>query len=143
VGMDRRRAGAAQRPAEHGLQPVVSPSPVVLFPLAVEGGRVRGISWVSDNLREMLGYSPADAFSPDWWPGNVHPEDREPAVAQTREHLFDKGRAAREYRFRHRDGTYRWTRDEIRLTRDAAGRAAGAVGSWSDITERRQLEEQF
>ena len=31
----------------------------------------------------------------------------------------------------------------MRLIRDAAGRPVEVVGSWSDITERKRLEEQF
>src|SRR5207302_6870464 len=52
-------------------------------------------------------------------------------------------RVANEYRFRHNDGAYRWVRSEIRLIRDADGRPVEAVGSWFDITERKQLEEQY
>src|SRR5438132_13812440 len=48
-----------------------------------------------------------------------------------------------EFRFRHRDGRFHWIRGENRVLRDAAGNPTEAVGSWSDITERKQLEDQF
>src|SRR5207302_6365314 len=57
--------------------------------------------------------------------------------------LFSQGRMASEYRFRRPDGTYGWLRNEMRLFRDSAGQPFEVVGSWSDITERKQLEEQY
>src|SRR5262249_19309803 len=57
--------------------------------------------------------------------------------------LLARGQAAQELRFRHRDGGYRWTRGELRLMRDADGRPLEAVGSWSDISDRRQIEDQL
>ncbi len=87
----------------------------------------------------MLGYRPDDAFGPNWWLENIHPDDRQDVVSETQEKIFSHGQATHEYRFRHRDGSYRWTRDQIRLIRDADGRALEAVGSWSDITDRKLL----
>ena len=140
---ERKRLEDQFRQAQERLQHVVVSSPAVLFTLAVEGEQIRGISWISDNLRAMLGYAPEDAFHPDWWLTNIHPEDRELLIGQTPEQLFGQGHTVHEYRFRHGDGTYRWTLGEMRLIRDPAGRPVEAVGSWSDITERKQLEEQL
>src|SRR5260370_30061859 len=42
-----------------------------------------------------------------------------------------------------KNGTYRWSHDEARLLRDAAGLPLEVFGAWLDITERKQLEEQF
>ena len=75
--------------------------------------------------------------------GAHHPEDLQRVLAELQNHLFTHGRLTHEYRFRHRDGSYRWIRCEMRLLRDAAGQPVEVVGSWSDITERKQLEDQF
>src|SRR5260370_42196427 len=42
-----------------------------------------------------------------------------------------------------KNGTYRWSHDEARLLRDAAGLPLEVFGAWLDVTERKQLEEQF
>ncbi len=139
----RTRVEAALRAAQERHAHVITSSPAVLFTLAVAGEEVRGVSWISDNLRGMLGHTPADAYREGWWLEHVHPEDRAALVARVRDDLFGRGHATHEYRFRHGDGTYRWTRGELRLARDAAGRPAEAVGSWSDVTERRLLEDQL
>jgi two-component system, cell cycle sensor histidine kinase and response regulator CckA len=140
---ERKRAEDALRQVQERLAHVLASSPAVLFTLAVTGNEIRGISWISDNLRDMLGQTPTDAYREGWWLENVHPEDLPALVARTREELFSQGHIAHEYRFRHGDGSYRWTRGEIRLIRDPAGRPTEAVGSWSDVTERKQIEEQF
>jgi two-component sensor histidine kinase len=46
-----------------------------------------------------------------------------------------------EYRFRHKDGHYRWLVDRFTAIADAAGCPRSLVGSTRDITERKQAEE--
>src|SRR5205823_3716565 len=55
---ERKQAEEALRQAQRRLQHVLASSPAVLFTLAVEEDRIQGIRWISDNLREMLGYAP-------------------------------------------------------------------------------------
>lgn len=46
-----------------------------------------------------------------------------------------------EYRFRHKDGVYRWFLDQFRVLRDGEGRLVARIGSISDITQMKQLSE--
>ncbi|OWK45297.1 diguanylate cyclase/phosphodiesterase (GGDEF & EAL domains) with PAS/PAC sensor(s) [Fimbriiglobus ruber] len=140
---DRKRAEAAADLAQRRLRHVVASTPTVLYTLAIADDQIRGINWISDNLRGMLGYEPARAYTPDWWLGNIHPEDRDRIMAHTRADLFARDAVSHEYRFQHADGRYRWTRGDIRLVRDPAGRPAEAVGSWLDITDHKQMEDHF
>ncbi|VTR91530.1 multi-sensor hybrid histidine kinase : Putative uncharacterized protein OS=uncultured Desulfobacterium sp. GN=N47_I07080 PE=4 SV=1: PAS_9: PAS_8: PAS_4: PAS_9: PAS_4: PAS_9: PAS_3: PAS_4: PAS_3: HisKA: HATPase_c: Response_reg [Gemmata massiliana] len=140
---DRRVAEEALRRAQERLRHVISSSPAVLFTLTVEGGRVGGIAWMSENVRGMLGYAPEEVSERAWWAINMHPEDRERVAADTGVDLFTNGRVTDEYRFRHRNGQYRWVQAELRLVRASTGEPVEVVGSWSDVTERKQVEEQF
>jgi len=137
----RRQLEEQYRRSQNRLQYVVASSPVVLFTLAVQAEETVGLSWISENLWSVLGYRPEMATEPGWWRGNIHPEDRDNLLAKIRSELFALGRTSHEYRFRHGDGTYRWMRDEMRLTRDEDGRAMEAIGSWSDINDRKLAEE--
>jgi PAS domain S-box-containing protein len=139
---ERKRAENALRQAQTRLQYVVTTNPAVLFTLKVEGERITGVSWISENVRDLLGYSAGEALAPDWWLTHLHPDDRDGVLSRTPAELFGHGHVIHEYRFRHADGSYRWTRGEMRLVRDDAGRPLEAIGSWSDITEQRRLEEQ-
>ncbi|HEY2786687.1 MAG TPA: PAS domain S-box protein [Fimbriiglobus sp.] len=129
------------RRAQLRLAHVIASSPVVLFTLAVEGQALR-LAWISDNVRALTGDMAADALHTNWWEDRLHPDDRTRVWAEIRE-LFVDGSKAHEYRFRHRGETYRWVRAEMRLFRDADNNPVEVVGSWSDVTDRRHLEDQF
>ena len=55
---------------------------------------------------------------------------------------YRQGGGTVEYRFRHRDGHYRWFQDTFKVIPDEAGRPFEIVGSWADITQRK-LAESF
>lgn len=130
------------REAQQRLQHVITSSPAVLYTLACEKEGLRP-EWISENLREMLGH-PAESFSePQWWYEHVHPDDVKRVIARVDHDLFTLDRVSDEFRFRNQNGTYRWIRNEMRLLRDSTGNPLEVVGSWSDITERKALEEQF
>ena len=48
-----------------------------------------------------------------------------------------------QYRIRRADNTVRWVRDDCQLLRDDAQQPVEIIGCWTDITERKQLEEQL
>src|SRR5690606_14584000 len=51
-----------------------------------------------------------------------------------------EGHLTNEYRFRQKDGSFRWFRDEARLLRDEAGTPREVVGTWVDITDFKRAE---
>src|SRR2546422_9456525 len=57
--------------------------------------------------------------------------------------LLRKGELTLEYQFQAKNGAYRWVHDEARLLRDPTGLPVEVFGAWLDITERKQLEQQF
>jgi len=140
---ERRSLEEQVRQARNRLQYVVGSSPVVLFTLAIAGDQIQGISWISENVLDLFGHRAETALDPAWWMNNIHPEDRDYIAATTHSDLITQGRTTHEYRFRHGNGKYLWTRGELRLIRNAQGDPVEVVGSWSDITGRRTLEEQF
>jgi hypothetical protein len=133
----RKHAEEALRAAQKRLQHVVSSSPAVLYSLKAEGDVLVPI-WVSDNIERLSGYTAAEVAGPEWWADRLHPDDRERVMGQVPTLLYE-GHVAREYRFRHKDGAFRWVRDEQILIGDAAG-PRDVVGSWSDITARKETE---
>jgi two-component system cell cycle sensor histidine kinase/response regulator CckA len=140
---ERKRGEASLRQAREHLAQVIASSPVVLVKFKMAGDGIRDVDWIGDNLTDILGHRPADALAPGWWSDNTHPDDRAHLSDRLRDDLGNHERTAHEFRFRHADGTYRWTRGEFRLLRDASHHPVGIVGSWSDITDRKALEDQF
>ena len=134
----RRRERHQGRRVEAQLQRFTSASPVVLYALAVKGGELES-EWISDNVTMLTGYDVKEALGKTWWRQNIHPDDRERVLAaHPRPYALDQ--LLLEYRFRRKDGSWFWVRDENRLLRNAIGLPVEVVGSWADITGRKQSE---
>jgi PAS domain S-box-containing protein len=139
----QRRAEEARRLAEHRLGHVVASSPAILLTLLVEQGEFRGIAWMSENVEAVLGYRAEETLGTEWWVNNIHPEDRHAAESQFAAEIRHRGHATAEFRFQHKEDGYRWILGEARLLHGSGGQDNEVIGSMSDITERRELEDQF
>jgi PAS domain S-box-containing protein len=104
------------------------------------------MTYISERAVQMLGFEPRQFIGhPEFWDGHVHPDDL-PRFRTGVSELWEKGQGTFEYRFLHKDGTYRWIREEARAVHDASGRPAEVMGYWTDVTELKQIEkmkEQF
>lgn len=75
------------------------------------------------------------------WETRVHPDDLERCkrtVWAFIEKPWDGYQL--EFRFRHKDGSYRWILSQASLLRDAQGKAVRMLGSHVDITQNRRRE---
>jgi two-component system cell cycle sensor histidine kinase/response regulator CckA len=77
------------------------------------------------------------------WRDRVHPDDRERifeivrAFAEKRRPDFDV-----EFRFRHKDGSYRWILSQASLVEDEHGKPQRMLGSHVDVTARKHAEAE-
>ncbi|SDU19564.1 PAS domain S-box-containing protein [Verrucomicrobium sp. GAS474] len=119
-------------------------NPTLFYSLQVGTGKNGGIvpDYISENVNGILGYSVDEAMRPSWWTAHLHPDDHDRPGSLSLPPP-DRNTVTRDFRFQANDGSYVWIRDEQRAIRDAEGRPVKLVGSWSDITERIHLEEQF
>lgn len=106
---------------------------------ALDGGHAR-VTFMSENVAQVLGYS-AREFNddPGLWGRCLHPDDRARVVA-TVPRIHQGEELALEYRFRHRDGTWRWMRDDAKAVTWPDGSFKEIVGSWVDITREREID---
>ena len=71
-------------------------------------------------------------------------EDKPGVMAAVQASLSGKGLYRSEHRMRRSDGSQIWVLDRGNVVeRDAQGKPLRMVGSWSDITERKQVEEEL
>ena len=136
--IEQRRKKALEK-VEGRLSYLLSTSPAVTYTCEPAGDYTA--TFISENVTDQLGYEP-DEFveGPKFWVNHIHPQDRR-RVINDLPGLFEHGHYVHEYRFKHKDGKYRWMRDELRLVRDSKGNPTEIVGYWIDITERKQAEE--
>jgi len=100
-----------------------------------------GATFISENITSQLGYEAHEFIEdPGFWADRIHPEDK-PRVFAGLPDLFEKGYYTHEYRFLHKDGSYRWMHDQLKLIRDSEGNPIEIVGFWMDITDRKKMEE--
>ncbi|NHZ36113.1 GGDEF/EAL domain-containing response regulator [Massilia rubra] len=99
--------------------------------------------YVSPACSAVSGYAPADFFAdPGLMEKIVEPADR----AAWKECGPDGGQAESApfaCRIRAADGSERWVEHVARRVRDATGQARGWRGSYANITQRRQAEQQL
>lgn len=102
-------------------------------------------TFISDNIKTLLGYEVSDFTQPGFWLSHIHPQDIGKITNQLSplSPLFEQGYSSYEYRFQHQDGSYRWMYDQAKLILDAQGNPLEIVGYWIDISERKRIEEQL
>lgn len=95
-------------------------------------------------LRDSLGYSPDELpDTHDSWERLIHPDDL-PEFRNTVDKVLTRAeRYAMEYRVLRKDGTSMWIADVGRVIRDEEGRATRIVGLATEITERKEAEEEL
>jgi PAS domain S-box-containing protein len=130
--------GAALAQTQARLTFLLENTPAVVY--AIKAGGNFSTSFISENVRQLLGYAPSDfTGKPGFWSSHVHPDDLESVQAELQA-AFQSGSCSRDYRFRHQDGSWRWMRDEAKLIRDTSGAPSELVGHWGDITARKEAQ---
>jgi adenylate cyclase len=136
---ERRRAEDAAAAARERAEHLLARSPAVIYSFKATGDYAP--TFISQNIKGLLGYEPEEYLdSPDFWRHRVHPKDSERILGEY-PRLFAEGRLSIEYRFQKKDGSYCWISDELQLLRNPAGDPIEVVGSWNDITARKQIGE--
>lgn len=94
---------------------------------------------VSRNVKEILGFERTYFINNiNGWSRRVHPEDRDEVNERFLRVYREGGNAINEYRFKRKDGTYIWLRDEIKRIKDDG--EYKIYGSSFDITGRKKAE---
>ncbi|MEE3717241.1 PAS domain S-box protein [Tumidithrix elongata RA019] len=138
---DRRRNEIENQVLRERLQFVLSSSPAAIYACSSEGNY--GTTFISENVLGITGYSPEEFLrDSNFWTTHIHPEDASRIFAGLA-NLFEQEHHIHEYRFLHKDGSYRWMRDEMRLVRDDRGMTIEIVGYFADISDRKMVEVEL
>jgi diguanylate cyclase (GGDEF)-like protein/PAS domain S-box-containing protein len=101
--------------------------------------------YFSPRWKQMLGYQEHEiGDSVQEWFSRVHPDDLQHLKAEIAAHLEVLGpHFENEHRMMHRDGSYLWILSRALAVRDHMGKAIRLVGSQTDITDRKVMEERL
>jgi two-component system, sensor histidine kinase and response regulator len=153
-------------PGDHGMLPAASASPTgrapqrdaqfrrssdfLEFAQAAGGFGVFDLNLATGDISgtalffELIGLPSRDlTLTREEWVATIHPDDLE-AVVLALGAAIDTGTAFQsEYRALLSSGDVRWLASRAQVLRGSDGCPARAIGSVSDITERKQLEEKL
>jgi len=100
------------------------------------------MTFVSNNAYNVLGYRPEEMLAdPNFWFDHIHPDDA-PNIFSSLAQLFVEGERTYEYRFRTASGEFLWMHDRLRLICDDRGAPVEVIGSLTDITPRKRMEQK-
>lgn len=85
----------------------------------------------------------AQELSHDWDGRDIHPTDRKQCLRNYSRHLPARTPFKHEYRLKRADGEYRWLLETAVPYFGKDGRYVGFIGACTDITERKQAEEEI
>ncbi|MGC9502249.1 PAS domain S-box protein [Baaleninema sp.] len=142
---ERSRALAQLRQNQAFIEAIANTTPQIIYIVDLSTLRV---VYVNSQISEILGYDPdvvrqrGEGFFADTW----YPEDTPRLAEYVRtwsEIEDDEGREI-EYRMRHADGRIRWLRSrDVTFKRNAEGKTVQVLGTATDITDRKQTEQQL
>ena len=139
LARSRELTDRAEQAARQRLSVLLNASPAVIYCREATGDYQP--TFVSESVTRLFGCTPREYLdNPFLWRERVHPDDI-PRIAAWVEKMFESDKRALEYRIRHTDGTYFWVNDEQYVVRNAKGDPVEIVGSWTDVTERKEAEQ--
>ncbi len=139
---ERHKAEEALRSSQDFLQKVANTVPHILYLFDL----LKGTSiYLNEKSVTVLGYSPEEICQadPQWFMNCFHPDDRHLCydIPSRFVNLQDNEVLSTEYRFRHKNGDWRWLNTrEVVFARDANGSPTQILGSVEDINTRKQAE---
>ena len=141
---DRKRLESELGAAEELYRLLVERVPAVVY--AAEPGATGRWHYVSSQIEAMLGFSAEEWMAdPGLWLQQLHPQDREGALADEARFLKSGGGTrsfSDTYRLRHRNGATVWVRDDAMVLWDHEGHATWH-GVLVDVTPEKRLEERL
>ncbi|MDZ8236359.1 MAG: PAS domain S-box protein [Nostoc sp. ChiQUE01a] len=139
---ERHKAEEALRSSQDFLQKVANTVPHILYLFDL----LQGTSiYLNQQSVTVLGYSPEEICQadPQWLMNCFHPDDQHLCydLPSRFANLRDNEVLSTEYRFRHKNGEWRWLNTrEVVFARDANGTPTQILGSVEDISTRKQAE---
>jgi two-component system, NtrC family, sensor kinase len=122
------------------LQYLIDNTPAIIY-ATVPSGDFK-MTFVSNNAYNVLGYRPEEMVAdPNFWFDHLHPDDA-PTIFSSLAQLFVEGEKTYEYRFRTASGEFLWMHDRLRLICDDRGTPVEVIGSLTDITVRKHMEQK-
>jgi PAS domain S-box-containing protein len=141
IGVDvteHKQAEAALKASEQHYLSLAKAAPVGIFHTDAQGN----CRYVNQRWCQISGLIPTEALGVGW-SQTLHPEDQEKIVTEWNAAVEEERPFQLEYRFRRPDGQETWVFGQAVAERDPDGRITGYVGTITDISDRKQAEQEI
>lgn len=132
----RKQYDAALRASESRFRALAEISPDGIFRTDADGDCL----YVNARWSACTGLSPQQAIGLGWVEA-LHPDDRARIFEEWRFATVHNQPFKSEFRFQKPDGSVTWVLGQAAAEKSASGEIRGYVGSFTDITEHKQLEQ--
>jgi PAS domain S-box-containing protein len=135
---ERRKKEESLRESEARFRTMADTAPVLIWTTDAD----KFCTYVSQTWLDLTGRIFEEELG-NGWADDIHPSDRD-ARLEAYAHCFDqRSPFSLEYRVRRHDGEYRWLLDKGTPRFASDGTFLGYIGSATDITERKRVEERL
>lgn len=128
----------ALREADSRLRVIADTVPCLIWMSDAAGRR----TFFNRTWLDFTGRGAGDEFGWGWLDG-VHHDDRAQLFAICMRVLQTRQPYTAEFRLRRRDGEYRWVIENASPRESAEGSFVGCIGSTTDITDRKRVEQEL
>jgi PAS domain S-box-containing protein len=126
------------RASETRYRTLVATAPVGIFQTDAAGNCL----FINQQGLELMGASQAEVLGRGW-ANSIHPDDRARVFAAWDSTVVVNQRFGLEYRLMTPQGQVNWVDGNAIAIEDEAGNITGYLGTLTDITEKKRLEQQF
>ncbi|MHC1780232.1 MAG: PAS domain S-box protein [Bacteroidales bacterium] len=101
--------------------------------------------YYSPQWKNQIGYDDHDLENNfKTWEDHLHPDEKEICFKTLNNYLENPfGHFHLEFRFRHKDGSYRWISNKASSKKDSNGKVIRIFGAHTDITEKKEYEKSL
>ncbi|MBW4562780.1 MAG: EAL domain-containing protein [Mojavia pulchra JT2-VF2] len=135
---ERQRTEAHLRQSEQRYASLAAAAPVGIFRTDAQGNCI----YVNERWCNITGITSEEAAETGWVKA-LHPDDREKVSTEWYSAALETRPFQLEYRFKQPNGTVTWVFGQAVAEYDLAGQITGYVGTITDISDRKQAEEQL
>jgi PAS domain S-box-containing protein len=98
-----------------------------------------GETYYNETMFSIFGYKKDDAIDNEtWWQSNIHPEDATRVLKGIEAKLKSSESTWNdEYRFKHKDGSYKFVLDRCYIVRNSQQEPERLIGSMMDVTDEK------
>ncbi len=125
------------------LQNLLTHTPAVIYAYTFKDG-LPDLHYINENVEQVLGFKPDDFLHNfDMWKSCVHPDDLKTLAEKLQKPEktnLPSGETYNEYRFRDKNGNYRWLSDRQKSIVNSDGQIE-VIGAWVDITNEKDKAE--